>query len=97
MGPFDNKSTLLILHSLPQVSTCSFFVLFFNQLHRITGWLRLERTVKIIQPNPVPWAGLHPPATQAVQGPIQLGLEHLQRRGTTASLGSCASASPPSE
>jgi len=48
-------------------------------------------------PIPIPGhgQGCSPPA-QAAQSPIQPGLEHLQRWGTTASLGSCASASPPS-
>ena len=38
-----------------------------------------------------------PPPAQAAHGPIQPGLKHLQGWGTTASLGSCASASPPSQ
>jgi len=38
-----------------------------------------------------------PPTAQAAQGPIQPGLECLQGWGTTASLGSCARASPPGE
>jgi len=33
---------------------------------------------------------------EAAQGHIQPGLEHLQGWGTTASVGSCARASPPS-
>ena len=42
------------------------------------------------------WVGrdLHAHPAQAAQGPIQPGLEHLQRWGTMASLGSCASVSP---
>ena len=47
-------------------------------------------------PPLLPWAGL-PPSSSAAQGPIQPGLECLHGWGTTASLGSCASASPPSE
>ena len=43
----------------------------------------------------MPWTGL-PPSSSAAQGPIQPGLECLQGWGTTASLGSCASASLPS-
>ena len=35
-----------------------------------------------------------PPPGEAAQGPIQPGLERLQGWGTTASLDSCASASP---
>ena len=38
-------------------------------------WLRLEETLKL--PQPLPWAGLPPPA-QAARGPIQPGLECLQ-------------------
>ena len=41
-------------------------------------------TSKPTQPQPLPWAGLPPPA-QAAQGPIQPGLERLQGWGTTAS------------
>jgi len=62
----------------------------------ITEYLVLEWISKPTQPQPVPWAGLPPPA-QAARGPIQPGLECLQGWGTTASLGSCASASLPSE
>ena len=40
------------------------------------------------------WAAPH---QLSCPGPIQHGLECLQGWGTTASLGSCASASPPSE
>ena len=65
-------------------------------VHRIIEWLRLEGTLKPPQSHPVPWAGL-PPSSSAAQGPIQPGIEHLQGWGTTASLGSCASASPTSE
>ena len=59
-------------------------------------WLGLEGTSEPTQSHPVPWAGL-PPTSSAAQGPIQPGLEHLQGWGTTASLGSCASTSPPSQ
>ena len=45
-----------------------------------------------LKARPVPWAGL-PPSSSAAQGSIQPGLERLQGWGTTASLGSCASAS----
>jgi len=38
-----------------------------------------------------------PPPAEAAQGPIQPGLEYLQGWGTTASLGSCARASLPSQ
>ena len=60
----------------------------------IVEWLRLEGTLKLTQSHLMPWAGL-PPSSSAAQGPIQPGLECLQGWGTTASLGSCASASPP--
>ena len=49
-------------------------------------------------PSPTPCCGQGcPPPAQAAQGLIQPGLERLQGWGTTASMGSCASASPPSE
>ena len=60
--------------------------------HWITSWLGLEETLKSTPTHPMPWAGL-PPSSSAAQGPIQPGLERLQGWGTTASLGSCASAS----
>ena len=59
-------------------------------------WLGLEGTLKPTQSHPVLLAGL-PPSSSAAQGPIQPGLERLQGWGTTASLGSCASASSTSE
>ena len=47
-------------------------------------------------PVPLPCRGQGcPPSAQAAQGPIQPGLEHLQGWGTHSSLGSCATASPP--
>ena len=53
---------------------------------------------KDLKDHPVP-APCHgqgcPPPAQAAQGPIQPGFECLQGWGTTASLGSCASSSPP--
>jgi len=52
---------------------------------RITEWFGLEGNHSPYSPNPCP-----------AQGPIQPGLEYLQGWGTTAFLGSCASASPPS-
>ena len=55
--------------------------------HSIIWGLGLERT---LQAPPTP-------SSSAAQGPIQPGLERLQGWGTTASLGSCASASPLSE
>ena len=67
-----------------------------RQSHRSTEWFELEGPSKPTQPHPVPWAGL-PPTSAAAQGPIQPGLERLQGWGTTASLGSCASASLPCE
>ena len=64
--------------------------------HRIAEWFGLEGASKPTQPNPCRGQGCPPPA-QAAQGPIQPGLERLQGWGTTASLGSCASASLPSD
>ena len=52
------------------------------------------RDLKATHPNPCRGQGC-PPSAQAAQGPIQLGLEHLQGWGTHSSLGSCATASPP--
>ena len=46
--------------------------------------------------NPLLHTGLQPPSS-AVRGSIHSGLEHHQGWSTTASLGSCASASTPSE
>jgi len=53
--------------------------------HRIIGWLGLEGTSRIIslQP-PCHMQGHQPPyviPAQAVHGPIQPGLEHLQGQG----------------
>ena len=62
---------------------------------KIIEWLSLEVTSQPMLPNPCHEQGCPPPA-QAAQGPIQPGLERLQGWGTTASLGSCASASLPS-
>ena len=56
----------------------------------------LEGSLEPTHLNPSCGQGCPPPA-QAAQGPIHPGLEHLQRWGTTASLGSCASASLPSQ
>jgi len=67
--------------------------------HRIIEWVGLEATVK-----PTRFTHFHPPAmgwlpppAQAAQVPIQPGLEHLQGWGSTAALGSSASASLPSQ
>ena len=56
-----------------------------SQNHRIPRWFGLEVASKPTQ------------RAQVAQGPIQPGLERRQGWGTTASLGSCASTSPPSE
>jgi len=47
-------------------------------------------------PTPCHGQGCRPPA-QAAQGPIQPGLENLRDEAPTASLCSCATASPLSE
>jgi len=47
-------------------------------------------------PTPLLWAGCPTPA-QAAQGPIQLGLAHLQGWSMHSSLGSSARASVPTE
>jgi len=61
---------------------------------------RMAWVVRDLKTHPVPppchGQGCPPPA-QAAQHPIQPGLERLQEWGTTASLGSCASTSLPSE
>ena len=86
-----------------QQSFCSHWTILGGRFHpRITqnaipGFLKpiLKVTSQPTHPNPCRGQGCPPPA-QAAQGPIQPGLERLQGWGTTASLGSCASASPPS-
>lgn len=49
-------------------------------------------------PAPLPWADTSPPS-QAVQGPVQPNLEHLQRERVYPQLlwAACARASPASE
>lgn len=69
---------------------------FFIESTEFIEWFGLEESPKPTHPNPRRGQGRPPPA-QAAQGPIQPGPERLQGRGTTASPGSCASASPPSE
>ena len=65
-------------------------------IYLTTEWLELKGPQSPRCCNPCRGQGCPPPA-QAARGPIQPGLERPQGWGTTASLGSCASASPPSE
>jgi len=51
-----------------------------SQNHKTTKSQELEGTS-----GDLPWAGC-PPPTQAAQGPVQPGLEHLQGWGTHSSL-----------
>ena len=69
----------------------------WEKCHRITeaqNGLGRKGTQSPSSPNPVLWTGLFT-TSSGCPGPIQPGLEHLQGWGTTASLGSSASASPP--
>ena len=54
-----------------------------SESQNVLGW---EGHQSLPSPNPCCEQGCPPPA-QTAQGPIQLGLEHLQGWGTTASLG----------
>ena len=84
--------------SYKQVAVCSYEILnYVGTVHTITEWLRLEGTLKVIELQPPCHGQSCLSLDQAAQGPVQPGLEHLQGWGTTASLGSCASASPLSE
>lgn len=59
---------------------------------RIIGWFGLEG-----HPVPTPCHGLVATTTLGCPGPIQPGLEHLQRWGIHNSLGSSVKASPPTQ
>lgn len=76
MPNLEGKMTADLLRAQPLVTR--------SHLHSITGWLRLQGTFKIIQFQPLPWAGcpqlrLHPTC----------GLRHLQGCGTHSSGKQC--------
>ena len=90
----EQRSKLLLDLTYNCIATVT--VTYHRTTEVITECFVLEGTFKPTQSQP-PAVGTATTHQLSAQGPIQPGPECLQGWGTTASLGSCASASLPSE